>query len=92
VIRGFKDKKTRSLFEGNWVREFQGFADQAMRRLTVLNSAETLDDLMCLRSNRFELLSGNRKSQYSIRINSQWRICFRWSEDGPYDVEILDYH
>jgi len=92
VIRGFKDKKTRSLFEGHWVREFQGFAAQATRRLAVLNSAATLDDLIYLRSNRFEALSGNRKNQYSIRINEQWRICFRWSEDGPYDVEILDYH
>ena len=92
MIRGFKDKKTRSFFEGNWVREFQGFAVQATRRLAVLNSAETLDDLIGLRSNRFEALSGNRKNQYSIRINEQWRICFRWSEDGPYDVEILDYH
>lgn len=92
MIRGFKDKKTCLLFEGKWVRDFQGFADQAIRRLAVLNSAETLDDLMCLRSNRFELLYGDRKGQFSIRINSQWRICFRWSEDGPYDVEILDYH
>lgn len=92
MIRGFKDRKTRRLFAGRGVREFQGFADQAVRRLTVLNSAETLQDLASLKSNRFEALSGDRKSQYSIRINRQWRICFRWREDGPFDVEIVDYH
>jgi proteic killer suppression protein len=92
MIRGFKDKKTQSLFEGHRVRQFQGFTDQAVRRLTILNNAETLEDLVCLRSNRFEALSGDRKDQYSIRINKQWRICFRWAEDGPFDVEIVDYH
>jgi proteic killer suppression protein len=92
MIRGFKDRKTQSLFEGNRVRQFQGFTDQAVRRLTILNSAETLEDLACLRSNRFEALSGDRKNQFSIRINKQWRIYFRWAEDGPYDVEIVDYH
>jgi toxin HigB-1 len=92
MIRGFKDRKTRRLFEGLGVREFQGFSDQAVRRLTVLNSAETLQDLANLRSNRFEALSGDRKNQFSIRINRQWRICFRWKEDGPFDVEIVDYH
>ncbi|RPH94717.1 MAG: plasmid maintenance system killer protein [Lysobacterales bacterium] len=92
MIRGFKDRKTRRLFEGLGVREFQGFSDQATRRLTVLNSAETLQDLANLRSNRFEALSGDRKNQFSIRINRQWRICFRWKVDGPFDVEIVDYH
>ena len=92
MIRGFKDRKTRRLSAGHGVREFQGFSDQAVRRLTVLNSAETLQDLANLRSNRFEALSGDRKSQFSIRINRQWRICFRWKEDGPFDVEIVDYH
>lgn len=91
MIRGFKDRKTHRLFEGLGVREFQGFSDQAVRRLTVLNSAETLQDRANLRSNRFEALSGDRKNQFSIRISRQWRICFRWKEDGPYDVEIVDY-
>ena len=92
MIRGFKDRKTVCLFAGLGVREFRGFSDQAVRRLTVLNSAETLQDLANLRSNRFEALSGDRKNQFSIRINRQWRICFRWKEDGPFDVEIVDYH
>lgn len=92
MIRGFKDRKTRALFEGKRVRKFQGFEDQAVRRLTILHNAEKLEDLANLRSNRFEALSGDRKSQYSIRVNRQWRICFRWAEDGPYDVEIVDYH
>jgi proteic killer suppression protein len=92
MIRGFKDRKTERLFAGLGVREFRGFAEQAERRLAVLDSAATLQDLVNLRSNRFEALSGDRKNQFSIRINRQWRICFRWKADGPFDVEIVDYH
>ena len=71
---------------------FQGFADQAVRRLTLLASAKLLGDLAALPSNRLESLRGDRAGQCSIRINAQWRICFRWEADGPYDVEIVDYH
>ena len=71
---------------------FQGFADQATRRLTLLDNAEALRDLAGLPSNRLESLRGDRAGQYSIRINAQWRICFRWTDDGPCDVEIVDYH
>lgn len=92
MIRGFKDRRTLRFYEGQRVREFQEFADQASRRLTILDSATALSDLLNLRSNRLESLSGGRKGQYSIRINRQWRICFRWQADGPYDVEIVDYH
>ena len=92
MIRAFKDRNTQRFFEGHRVQKFQGFADQAARRLMVLDSAATLQDLVNLRSNRFEALAGNRKGQYSVRINQQWRICFRWKADGPYDVEIVDYH
>ena len=92
MIRGFKDRLTQKFFMGQRVRKFQGFADQATRRLVVLDSAESLQDLAALRSNRFESLSGSRKGQYSIRINRQWRISFIWKEDGPHDVEIVDYH
>ena len=60
--------------------------------MTMLDSAVTLRDLAVLRSNRLESLSGDRAGQYSIRINRQWRICFRWHVEGPYDVEIVDYH
>ncbi len=63
-----------------------------MRRLTLLDNAESLQDLAALPGNRLETLRGNRTGQYSIRINEQWRICFRWSDEGPHDVEIVDYH
>ncbi|MDE2877069.1 MAG: type II toxin-antitoxin system RelE/ParE family toxin [Gemmatimonadota bacterium] len=63
-----------------------------MRRLALLDSAKTLADLAALPSNRLEALRGDRVGQYSIRINVQWRICFRWTDDGPCDVEIVDYH
>ncbi len=92
MIRGFKDKDTRQFFEGARVARFHAFADQATRRLTVLDGAHSLHDLAGLRSNRLEALRGDRRGQHSIRINAQWRICFRWSDDGPWDVEIVDYH
>ena len=92
MIRSFADRKTRQFFEGRRIRAFQGFVGQTTRRLTVLDSAETLKDLSELRSTRLEVLAGDRVGQYSIRINQQWRICFRWEEDGPHDVEIVDYH
>jgi len=92
VIRSFKDRRTRRFYEGHRVAAFQAFAAQAVRRLTLLTSAKSLDDLAGLPSNRLESLRGDREGQFSIRINAQWRICFRWSTDGPYDVEIVDYH
>lgn len=92
MIRSFGERNTQRFFAGQRVRLFQGFANQATRRLTVLDSAESLQDLAGLPSNRLERLLGNRAGQHSIRINQQWRICFMWKEDGPYDVEIVDYH
>ena len=92
MIRSFKGGKTERFFEGQVILDFQGIIDQATRRLAVLDSAESLRDLAALRSNRLESLSGNRKGQYSIRINQQWRLCFQWDDDGPFDVEIVDYH
>lgn len=92
MIQGFRDRQTERLIEGMAVREYQSFANQAIRRLAILDDAETLQDLIALPSNRLEALSGRRAGQYSIRINRQWRICFRWGDDGPYDVEIVDYH
>ena len=92
MIRGFKDRRTERFFEGKLVPAFHGFSDQATRRLTVLDNAASLLDLAGLPSNRLESLSGDRAGQYSIRINAQWRICFRWSDEGPHDVEIVDYH
>ena len=92
MIRSFKDRNTRRFFEGKRVPAFQGFADQAVRRLTILDSADALQDLAGLPSNRLEALQGDRAGQHSIRINAQWRVCFRWATDGPHDVEIVDYH
>ena len=92
MIRSFKDRQTQRFFEGQRVASFHGFANQAARRLTLLDNAETLRDLAALSSNRLEVLRGNRTGQHSIRINTQWRICFRWTDDGPCDVEIVDYH
>lgn len=84
MIRSFRDRNTQRFFEGYHVAAFQGFADQATRRLAYLDSAESLQDLANLR--------GNRSGWYSIRINRQWRICFRWEDNEPVDVEIVDYH
>jgi proteic killer suppression protein len=92
MIRGFRDRKTQRFFEGRRIRSFDGFAEQATRRLTILDNAESLNDLSALRSNRLEALAGDRAGQYSIRINRHWRICFRWGDDGLEDVEITDYH
>ncbi|MYG12505.1 MAG: plasmid maintenance system killer protein [Gammaproteobacteria bacterium] len=92
MIRSFKGRDTRRFFEGRRVAAYQGFADRAVRRLVLLDSAETLGDLAALPSNRLEALIGDRAGQYSIRINAQWRICFRWTDEGPCDVEIVDYH
>lgn len=92
MIRSFGDRKTWRFFEGRRVAVFQSFAEQATRRLTLLDSAASLQDLAALPSNRLEALHGDRAGYYSIRINVQWRLCFRWEADGPYDVEIVDYH
>ena len=92
MIQSFKGKQTRKLFEGTRVAEFQAFARQAEKRLRVLDAADTLEALKMLPSNRFKALGGDRKGQYSIRINDQWRICFTWSDAGPENVEIVDYH
>ncbi|MYB32144.1 MAG: plasmid maintenance system killer protein [Acidobacteria bacterium] len=92
MIRDFKDKDTKQFFEGKHVARFQAFKDQATRRLTILDSADKLGDLAGLQSNRLKALRGDRDGQYSIRINMQWRICFKWTDDGPSEVEIADYH
>lgn len=92
MIRSFKDHRTERLFNGEPVREFQAFARQAEKRLRILDAADTLRALQMLPSNRLEALKGDRQGQYSIRINQQWRVCFVWREDGPHQVEIVDYH
>ena len=92
MIRSYRNKKTEAFAGGEFVKDFQGFSGQAEKRLEILDAAEILDDLAALPSNRFEALSGDRKNQYSIRINKQWRICFEWPSGGPENVEITDYH
>jgi len=94
VVRSYRDKETQRFAEGERIPRFEGFRHQAEKRLRVLETALSLRDLAQLRSNRLEALSGDRKGQYSIRINQQWRICFEWPRgaDGPENVEIVDYH
>ena len=94
MILSYRDKKTEQFAQGATIKAFQGFAEQAERRLAILNSATSLDDLRAMRSNRLEALRGDRAGQYSIRINQQWRICFEWpaGAPGPSEVEIMDYH
>ncbi len=92
MVRGFKDKKTERFFAGEMVKEFSGFRKAAERKLTMLDNASDLKDLLSPPGNRLEMLKGDRTGQHSIRINEQWRICFVWKADGPYEVEIADYH
>jgi proteic killer suppression protein len=90
----YRDKRTARFANGERVREFQAFEEQAKKRLLILNAAVSRQGLMLLPSNRFEALGGDRKGQFSIRINQQWRICFEWPEQSPrpFNIEIVDYH
>lgn len=94
MIVSYRDKRTREFAAGKRVKAFSGFARSAQLRLDRLEAAVSVKDLAALPGNRFETLSGDRKGQYSIRINDQWRICFEWPEGsvGPVNVEIVDYH
>jgi proteic killer suppression protein len=92
MIQSFRCKQTRSLFEGGDPRQFRAFKDVAVRKLTQLDAAQTLEFLRSPPGNQLEALKGDRKGQNSIRINSQFRVCFVWTENGPSDVEIVDYH
>lgn len=94
MIKGFRDKKTETFSKSDFVRQFEPFKHLAEKRIRILEAAEPLRDLAQLPSNRFEGLSGDRKGQYSIRINIKWRICFEWPKDsdGAENVEITDYH
>jgi len=92
MIKSFADKDTKALFARRRVRRFTSVERPARRKLEMLDAAVDLDDLRSPPGNRLEALKGNRKGQYSIRINQQWRICFVWKADGPHQVEIVDYH
>ncbi len=93
MIISYRDKRTRTFAEGNRVKAFSGFERKAELRLDQLDAATSLLDLG-LPGNRLEALKGDRKWQYSVRINDQWRICFEWPKGarGPSNVEIVDYH
>jgi proteic killer suppression protein len=90
----YRDRRTERFAAGERIKEFQAFKEQAERRLDIQETAVCRSDLMLLPSNRFEALSGDRKGQFSIRINRQWRVCFEWPEenDRPCTIEICDYH
>jgi proteic killer suppression protein len=93
VLRSFRDKETQAVWHRQRSRRLDGPVQRvAWRKLAMLDAAETLTDLLVPPCNRLEKLTGGRAGQYSIRINQQWRICFFWSDAGPEDVEIVDYH
>ena len=94
MIISYRDKRTRDFAAGKPVKQFSGFERPARLKLDRLEAAVSIADLAALPGNRFEALKGDRKGQYSIRINDQWRICFEWPEGspGPVNVEIVDYH
>ena len=94
MINGYRDKDTERLAAGEKIRPWEPFRRQAEKRLRILDAATSLADLAALNSNRLEALQADRKGQYSIRVNSQWRICFEWPAGaaGPSNVEIVDYH
>ena len=92
MIKGFADRNTEALFQRKPRKRFRPLARIALRKLLILHAASSLDDLKVPPGNRLERLKGDRKRQYSIRINDQWRVCFRWKGGDAYDVEIVDYH
>jgi proteic killer suppression protein len=92
VIRSFADRDAERLFHEGSVRRFAAIERIIRRKLLLLNAARKLDDLRTPPGNRLEALKRDRAGQYSIRVNDQWRICFRWVEGEPHDVEIVDYH
>lgn len=92
MIQSFRCRHTQALYEGGSPRPFRAILAAAQRKLQLLDSAQTLSFLRSPPGNRLGALGGNRVGQHSIRINDQWRVCFSWTEAGPANVEILDYH
>jgi len=93
VIRSFKDKDTEAIFGGAFVKGLDGQIQQRAReKLKYLDAASDFRDLAVPPSNQLEALKGDRKGQFSIRINKQWRICFKWKDGDVFDVQIVDYH
>jgi proteic killer suppression protein len=92
MIRSFADRDTRTLAQGRRVARFVSIEAPARRKLRQLEIAATLDDLSIPPGNRLEALLGDRRGQHSVRVNDQYRVCFRWTAAGPEDVEIVNYH
>ena len=93
MIKSFADRDTERLFQRERVRRFPvGLLRLMLRKVGLVDAAEQLEDLRVPPGNRLEKLKGDRAGQHSIRINDQWRICFRWKDGNAYDVEIVDYH
>jgi proteic killer suppression protein len=93
MIRSFRDRESEKIFRRERSRRLPpGVQRVALRKLLVLDAAESLEDLRVPPGNRLERLAGHRKGEYSIRINDQWRICFVWKDGDAYEVEITDYH
>ena len=93
MIRSFAHRATEHLFrDGMCPAQWRTIETVALRKLDILDAATSLNDLRSPPGNRLEALKGDRKGQHSIRINRQWRLCFRWTPDGPEHVEIVDYH
>jgi toxin HigB-1 len=93
VIKSFRDKETEKVYSRERSAKLPGNIQQiALRKLRMINNAQDIHDLRIPPSNRLEKLGGDRKGQYSIRINDQWRICFKWQDNSAYNVEITDYH
>ena len=93
MLRSFANKDTERVWRRQRVRKLDGEVQRAaLRKLLILDAAETLDDLRVPPGNRLEKLKGSRAGSYSVRVNQQWRICFSWTDAGPEDVEIVDYH
>lgn len=92
MIRSFKCRDTQTLFYGTRVKRFANIESAAMRKLALLNRARVLEDLRIPPANRLEALAGDRKGQHSIRVNDQWRVCFKFNAGHADNVEIVDYH
>lgn len=92
MIRSFGDKRTEALFLDETVREFQGFARRAKRKLEAVHAASRLEDLTVPPSNRLEKLKGDLKEHHCVRINDQWRVIFKWLDGDAHEVRIVDYH
>jgi proteic killer suppression protein len=92
VIRSFRCKKTERLWKRERVKEFENIAQAALRRLTALDAAQALIDLLIPPGNQLEALAGDRKGRHSIRINDQYRVCFTWKEENPHEVEITKHY